>query len=77
VAFNSVHRGYAGYRGSVAFDAGEGRRLSVNLWVDEHAYQAAVPTMLEEAVQLMGPHLTGPSRVLFQGDSVADDLTTP
>jgi hypothetical protein len=24
---------------------------------------------------LMGPHLSGPSRVLYQGDVVADDLT--
>ena len=76
VDFNAIHRGYAGYRGSVTFDAGEGRRLSVNLWADEQAYQAAVPAMLAQAAQLMGPHLTGPSRVLHQGDVVADDLTT-
>lgn len=75
VDFNAIHRGYAGYRGSVTFDAGEGRRLSVNLWADEQAYQAALPAMLAQAAQLMGPHLTGPSRVLYQGDVVADDLT--
>ena len=75
VAFNTIHREYAGYCGSVTFDAGEGRRLSVNLWADEQSYQAAVPAMLAEAAQLMGPHLTGPSRVLHQGDVVAEDLT--
>ena len=76
VEFNAIHGGYAGYRGSVTFDAGEGRRLSVNLWADEHAYEAAAPAMLAQAAQLMAPHLTGPSRVLHQGDVVADDLTT-
>jgi heme-degrading monooxygenase HmoA len=75
VDLNAIHRGYVGYRGSVTFAAGEGRRLSVNLWADEQAYQAAVPEMLAQAAQLMGPHLTGPSRVLYQGDVVADDLT--
>jgi phage-related minor tail protein len=75
VEFNAIHRGYAGYLGSVTIDTGEGRRLSVNLWADEQAYQAAVPEMLAQAAQLMGPHLTGPSRVLYQGDVVADDLT--
>ena len=74
--FNAIHGGYAGYRGSVTFDAGEGRRLSVNLWADEQAYEAAVPAMLAEAAQLMAPHLTGPSRVLHQGDVVAEDLAT-
>ena len=32
--------------------------------------------MLAQAGQLMGPHLTGPSRVLHHGDVVADALTT-
>ena len=76
VDFNAIHGGYAGYLGSVTFDAGKGRRLSVNLWADEQAYQEVVPAMLAQAAQLMGPHLTGPSRVVYQGDVVADDLIT-
>lgn len=76
LAFNTLHSEYAGYCGSVTFDAGEGKRLSFILWADERAYQAAVPSMLAQAAQLMGPHLTAPSRVLYQGDVVADDLTT-
>jgi hypothetical protein len=32
--------------------------------------------MLTQASELMGPHLTGLSRVLHHGDVVADDRTT-
>jgi hypothetical protein len=74
--FNLLHGEYTGYCGSVTFDAGEGKRLSVVLWADEQAYRAALPNMLVQAAELMGPHLTAPSRVLFQGEVVSDDLTT-
>jgi hypothetical protein len=74
--FNTLHSEYAGYCGSVTFDAGDGKRLSVVLWADENAYQTALPNMLVQAAELMGPHLTAPSRVVFQGEVVSDDLTT-
>jgi hypothetical protein len=60
----------------VTLDAGEGMRLSFILWADEDAYQSALPNMLLQAADLMGPHLTAPSRVLIQGEVISDDLTT-
>lgn len=74
--FNTLHSEYAGYRGNVTFEAGDGKRVSFILWEDEQSYQAALPNMLVQAAELMGPHLTAPSRVLFQGEVISDDLTT-
>ena len=74
--FTRLHGEYAGYLGNVTFDAGEGKRLSFILWANEDAYQIALPNMLVQAAELMGPHLTAPSRVLFQGEVISDDLTT-
>ena len=44
-----------------------GRRVTVVLWESAQAYKAATPAMRAQAERLINPHLTAPSRVIYQG----------
>ncbi len=62
--FDAFHEQFAGYRGGVVLDAGEGRRITVALWESEEAYQAAAPAIRPQAERLITPHLQAASRVM-------------
>ena len=60
-----------GYRGSLTVDASDGRRVVIALWESEQAHAAARGSLAPQAERLLG----GPSRIVYQGAVVADDLT--
>lgn len=74
--FAAIRAKQPGHRGTVAVDAGDGRRLSVALWESEQAQAAATLVLQPQAERLMGPLWSSPSRIVYQGAVVADDLTT-
>ena len=65
-----------GYRGSVAGDAGDGRRVTVTLWEDEEAQAAATLVLQPHAARILQPHLAAPAKIVYQGPVISDDLTT-
>ena len=71
-AFAALRARQPGFAGSLTVDLGAGKRAIVTLWEDERASVAARGTLEPEAAKLAG----GPSRVVYQGEVVADDLTT-
>ena len=72
--FQRLHAAQPGYLGSLTVDAGEGRRVVVNLWETE-AQAFAGRDALEPAVrQLVAPLLTEPSQLLGAGPVIENDL---
>ena len=71
-AFAALRARQPGFRGSLTVDAGDGKRAIVTLWEDERASVASRRVLEPEAAKLSG----GPSRVVYQGEVIADDLTT-
>ena len=65
-----------GYRGTMAVNAGDGRRARVVLWADEAASAASSLVMPAHSDRLLQPHRTGPSTIVYQGPVVADDRIT-
>lgn len=63
-----------GYAGSVAVDAGDGRRLTLALWESEAHATAATTALQSEAERLMGPLWTTPPRVIAQGPVSSSNL---
>ena len=65
-----------GYRGTMAVNAGDGRRARVVLWEDEAASTASSLVMPAHSERLLQPHRTGPSTIVYQGSVVSDDRIT-
>ncbi len=75
--FQQLHASQPGYLGSLTVEAGDGRRIVVNVWQTE-AQAFAGREALEPAVQrLIEPLLTAPAALLGAGPLVDNDLIRP
>ncbi len=75
--FQQLHASQPGYLGSLTVEAGDGRRIVVNVWETE-AQAFAGREALEPAVRrLIEPLLTAPSALLGARSVVDNDLIHP
>ncbi len=75
--FQELHASQPGYLGSLSVEAGDGRRIVVNVWETE-AQAFAGREALEPAVhRLIEPFLMAPAALLGAGPVVDNDLIQP
>lgn len=72
---HALHTGQAGYAGSLVVDIGSGERVAVNLWESEGDARTGMAALGAEAMRLVKPVSTAPSRLLGAGEVVATDLS--
>ena len=73
-AFDTLHSAQPGYAGNAAIELGPGQWLTVTFWDDEPSATAARLELGKHAERLLGPLMTGPSRLLGVGRVVRTDL---
>jgi heme-degrading monooxygenase HmoA len=72
--FAALRAQQPGYQGSMVFDAGDGRIVTIALWDSEEAEVAARTILQPEAARLMTPHLTAPPEVTAHGKVITNEL---
>ena len=65
-----------GSLGAISLDLGDGRTVTVALWESAQAQQDASAALRQHAERLIFAHTTEPPRIVYQGNVIADDLTT-
>ena len=73
--FYALRNQQPGYRGSTMMDAGDGRTVTVTVWESEQAADAAGTILQAQAERLLGPLWNRPSRVVYQGPVIGDEIT--
>ncbi len=75
--FQQLHASQPGYLGSLTVDAGEGRRIVVNVWETEVEAFAGREALEPAVRRLIEPLLTAPAALLGAGPVVDNDLFKP
>ncbi len=72
--FQRLHAAQPGYLGSLTVNAGDGRRLVVNLWASETQAFAGRDALEPAVHRLLAPLLAAPSELLGAGLVIENDL---
>ncbi len=75
--FQKLHASQPGYLGSLTLEAGDGRRIAVNVWETESQAFAGREALEPAVHRLIEPLLTAPAALLGAGPLVDNDLIRP
>ena len=70
--FAALRAGQPGFVGSLTVDLGDGKWALMTLWESQQAAEAGRGVLEPQATRLTGRSV----RIVYQGEVVADDLTT-